>query len=123
MCPIKRATPKPSSPPPPPSRLLFSLRMKERLQWDQVGKLESKLGVHDLVSIGDGQQSIAVPSEKEKLLEFFMAQVRDWFTVGRSWSTKIQTTLVSILYVGCLLPLALGKRGNCAINAYAFLLL
>lgn len=45
------------------------------MTWDQVGKLESALGVHDMVSIGDGQQMVLFPAKQEKLLESLMAQV------------------------------------------------
>lgn len=53
----------------------------EMLQWEQVGKLESELGVHDVVSIGNGQQSVAIPSEQEKLMESFTAQVGSNFSL------------------------------------------
>lgn len=37
--------------------------------------LESKLRVHDMVSIGDGQQTLVFPAEQEKLVESFTEQV------------------------------------------------
>lgn len=50
-------------------------RSIEKLKWEKVGRLESDLCVHDMVSIGDGQQTVLFPAEQEKLLESLMAQV------------------------------------------------
>lgn len=41
-----------------------------------MGQLESDLCVHDMVSIGDGQQAVMFPAEQDKLLESLLAQVR-----------------------------------------------
>ena len=40
-----------------------------------MGKLESELSVHDMVSIGGRQQTVLFPAEQEKLLESLMTQV------------------------------------------------
>lgn len=48
----------------------------EKIKWEKVGQLESDLCVHDMVSIGDGQQAIMFPAEQDKLLESLLAQVR-----------------------------------------------
>lgn len=50
-------------------------RSKEKLKWEKVGRLESDLCVHDMVSVGDGKQTVLFPAEQEKLLESLMAQV------------------------------------------------
>lgn len=63
-----------------PNRTEPTYDMVEMLQWEQVGKLESDIGVHDVVSIGNGQQSLAIPSE-QKLMESFTAQVGSSFTL------------------------------------------
>ncbi|CAM9371186.1 unnamed protein product [Ectocarpus sp. 12 AP-2014] len=47
---------------------------KEKLKWEKVGRLESDLCVHDMVSVGDGKQTVLFPAEQEKLLESLMAQ-------------------------------------------------
>lgn len=54
----------------------FFCRNSEKIRWEKVGQLESDLCVHDMVSIGDGQQAIMFPAEQDKLLESLLAQVR-----------------------------------------------
>lgn len=52
------------------------LEYSEKIRWEKVGQLESDLCVHDMVSIGDGQQAVMFPAEQDKLLESLLAQVR-----------------------------------------------
>lgn len=54
----------------------FSSPLVEKMKWDQVGKLESDLSVHDIVSIGERRQTVLFPAEQEKLLESLSNQVR-----------------------------------------------
>eukprot|EP00752_Nemacystus_decipiens_P002499 g2348.t1 len=53
---------------------LACLPGKEKIRWEKVGQLESDLCVHDMVSIGDGQQAVMFPAEQDKLLESLLAQ-------------------------------------------------
>lgn len=55
--------------------LVFVPLPEDALSWEKVGRLESDLCVHDMVSLADGQQTVLFPAEQEKLLESLMAQV------------------------------------------------